>query len=336
MKNEAPANNAPHDIIKSDWRSRILLSASLLLILFLSICYTLHPDALAAFTTMPIWSWFIVGLLLTAFGWNRKNVFFKLTLALWLIFLLIFAEEPYSLARAILPVADLPKSQNLRVISLNCNSGDPLIASEVAPFKPDIVLLQKSPSRDDVNKLARQLYGNQAAVLWGVDGSIIARGTIKPRPLASNHSVYFVQGRVRLPEGYEIEVASLRLMTPPFRIDLWSSDCWNAYTKNRQIQRSQMEVIQQHLQKYSDVPIVVGGDFNAPQGDAVFNYLTSLKLQDSFRIAGRGWGNTIINDFPALRIDQIWASEHLEAHKVLAHKTVSSDHRAVISDFRRK
>jgi endonuclease/exonuclease/phosphatase (EEP) superfamily protein YafD len=46
-----------------------------------------------------------------------------------------------------------------------------------------------------------------------------------------------------------------------------------------------------------------------------------------------GWGNTIINDFPALRIDQIWASDALLVRNVVTHQTKNSDHRAVVTDF---
>jgi endonuclease/exonuclease/phosphatase (EEP) superfamily protein YafD len=122
-------------------------------------------------------------------------------------------------------------------------------------------------------------------------------------------------------------------MTPPFRIDLWSPNCWEAYRANRELQTTQLNAIAQQL---STVPeeraIVIGGDFNAPQGDAIYRVLRP-RLQDSFARAGRGWGNTIINDFPALRIDQIWASDELQPQSVTAHKTENSDHRAVVADF---
>ncbi|WP_161625809.1 endonuclease/exonuclease/phosphatase family protein [Singulisphaera acidiphila] len=80
------------------------------------------------------------------------------------------------------------------------------------------------------------------------------------------------------------------------------------------------------------MPIILGGDLNAPQRDAAFRSF-SPRLQDTFGEAGRGWGNTIINDFPFLRIDQVWASRSLRVLKVVVEKTRHSDHRVLICDL---
>ena len=79
--------------------------------------------------------------------------------------------------------------------------------------------------------------------------------------------------------------------------------------------------------------MIVGGDFNAPQGDAVFRLLRP-KLHDAFAEGGRGWGNTILNDVPVLRIDQFWVSETFRSDSVVARGTRNSDHRMVICDLR--
>ncbi len=312
-----------------------MTGVSALLCLGLTLCYWRRPDAFAAVTIFPVGCWFVLGLLLTAWGWNRSLARqAKWVGAMWLGFLLIFADEPRSLLRALLPPPSRDEARNLRVVSLNCSAGDPLAAAEVAKWKPDVVLLQESPSRADVERLARRLFGKEGDFLWGVDGSILARGRLTPRPLSSALRNYFVQARLQLPQGQEAEVLSLRLMTPPFRIDLWSPSCWEAYPHNRQLQRDQMGAIREQLGAVPDErALIVGGDFNAPQGDAIFGALRP-RLRDSFSRAGRGWGNTIINDFPALRIDQIWASEALQPRSVRAHQTQNSDHRAVIADFR--
>jgi endonuclease/exonuclease/phosphatase (EEP) superfamily protein YafD len=80
------------------------------------------------------------------------------------------------------------------------------------------------------------------------------------------------------------------------------------------------------------VPLIVGGDFNAPAGDAVFRLLRP-RLRDAFAEAGCGWGNTIINDFPFARIDQIWIGRHWQAIAVQAQPSAHSDHRIVIADL---
>jgi len=81
-----------------------------------------------------------------------------------------------------------------------------------------------------------------------------------------------------------------------------------------------------------DTPIILGGDFNAPAGDAVLRLLRP-RLHDAFREGGRGWGNTVLNDLPVLRFDQTWLSGDLRATRVHARKTQRSDHRMVVCDI---
>lgn len=313
--------------------SQTLLVVSALLCLGLALCYWMRPDAFAAFTIFPVWCSALLGLLLTGMGWHRQlRRPFQGVAVLWLLFLLVFAEEPHSLLRGLWP-APAQNAAGLRVVSLNCSAGNPLAGAEVAKWNPDVVLLQESPSRSDVERLARRLYGNEGGFVWGVDGSIIARGELTPRDLPPALGNYFVQAGLRLPQGREVEIVSLRLMTPPFRIDWWSAAGREAYRASRELQTTQMNAIAQQIGAVPEErAIFIGGDFNAPQGDAIYRVLRP-RLRDSFARAGRGWGNTIINEFPALRIDQIWASDGLQPQSVTAHKTENTDHRAVVADF---
>jgi vancomycin resistance protein VanJ len=142
-----------------------------------------------------------------------------------------------------------------------------------------------------------------------------------------------VQARVRLNSGLEFEVISLRLAPALVRLDLWSPDCWREQSANRQARRRQLQRIVDPL---ADVPatsqLIVGGDFNAPAGDAVFRLLRP-RLEDAFEQAGRGWGNTITSDAPFHRIDQVWTSPELRATDVRAERSEYSDHRMVVCDL---
>ena len=67
-------------------------------------------------------------------------------------------------------------------------------------------------------------------------------------------------------------------------------------------------------------------------GDAVYRLLAP-RLRDAFAEAGVGWGNTITNDFPFARIDQIWIDPHWRPRAVQAQRSAHSDHRIVIADL---
>ncbi len=71
-----------------------------------------------------------------------------------------------------------------------------------------------------------------------------------------------------------------------------------------------------------EFPIILGGDFNVPQGDKVFSSLDGV-LIDSFAECGRGWCNTMLN---VLRIDQIWVSPELTCVDAYSRYCIDTDH----------
>jgi endonuclease/exonuclease/phosphatase (EEP) superfamily protein YafD len=313
---------------------------SALLCVVLTICYAARPDACAAITIFPVWAWFAPGLFLAAFNLrgqgNRKG---WPVLAAWLIFLVFLAEEPWSLGRSLVRTGRPRREvrapgEVVRVISLNCAVGNRLAAEEVARYRPDIVLLQESPGRSEVEELARRLFGTEAGVIHGVDASLVVHGRAVTAALPIAMRGYFVQARVTLTTGRDLEVISTRLLPALLRVDLWSPDCWREQMQNRRRRREQLRAIARRIGPIT-APVIVGGDFNAPQGDAVFRLLQP-KLHDAFSEGGVGWGNTIINDYPVLRIDQVWVSSAFDSELAVARSTRNSDHRMVICDLRFK
>ncbi|SIO58076.1 Metal-dependent hydrolase, endonuclease/exonuclease/phosphatase family [Singulisphaera sp. GP187] len=303
-----------------------------------------QPDACAAITVFPVWAWLVPGLTLSLTAWGvrrqgRRGVAIVAFLA-WCLFVLAFAEEPGSLMRSLTATSSenawreaRRAGRAVRVVSLNCAIGNPNAAREVARYRPDIVLLQESLNRAVVEALARELFGEEGSVVPGPDASLLVRGKVVAAPLPPNLRAYFVQARVQLASGLAVEVMSTRLVPAVFRLDVGSPDCWREQAANRRQRREQVATLVRRLEAIpASIPIILGGDLNAPQRDAAFRPF-SPRLYDTFREAGRGWGNTIINDFPFLRIDQVWASRSLRTRKVIVAKTRYSDHRMVICDL---
>ncbi len=58
------------------------------------------------------------------------------------------------------------------------------------------------------------------------------------------------------------------------------------------------------------------------------------RFADAFWSGRIGWGNTITNDRPVVRIDQVWTSDHFQPTAVFARETLNSDHRMVVCDLR--
>jgi len=315
----------------------LIASATLCIIVLL--CYGFRPDAAAALTIFPTWIWPLPGLFLLISALHRRapQAHKRLIGAvgiLWLLFILFFVEETHSLGReALASFSSRPAKPTLRVVTLNAAGGSSLAAAEVARFDSDLVLWQEAPNRKECERLARKIFGAKAGVVVGLDTAIAARGRVEAKTLPREMARFCSQARVTLASGRAIEVFSLHLMTPPFRADLWNLECWKVQREQRETQRAQLQAVAKRIAELPfDTPIILGGDFNAPQNDAIFRSLQP-RLRDSFRGAGLGWGDTITNETPFLRIDQIWISRHFAASAVRAHRTINSDHRLVVCDL---
>ncbi len=299
--------------------------------------YGVRPDWGAAVTVFPPWIWLVPGLGLLALKPRKHGGRAdRAVVAAWAVYLVVMAEEPRSLTRGLVrslpgPRRAEPAGEFLRVISLNCAAGTRLAAEEVIGYRPDVVCLQESPGRTDVEALGQRLFGPSAVVVHGVDASVVARGRLVPTEPSATGRGYFVSARVELASGRTVEVISTRLLPALFREDLWARDCWREQAENRRQRREQLRVIARRIEA-TPVPVILGGDFNAPQRDAVFALLQP-RLRDTFTEAGIGWGNTILNEVPALRIDQVWVSPSFFARTVVARPTVHSDHRMVVCDL---
>jgi endonuclease/exonuclease/phosphatase (EEP) superfamily protein YafD len=322
---------------RSSRRRKIALADSVICCVAVSGCYWFQPDWLAAVTLVPAWCWLVPALVLTGFGFSRTHKRRCIAAAiLWVVFTAIFVEE----VRSLIHLGNQPTSdwmaarergRAIHVVSLNCNVANPQSAAEIADFEPDIVLLQESPSREHLQHLARKLFGPDGTFLWGGDTSILAGGQIQAGRLDT--SSHFVHATVELPTGIKVDVISVRLNPPVFRLVFWSHGFWTDHRNNRVKHRRQILDVMETVQGIpQSAQLIVGGDFNAPPRDAALIPLRQ-RLFDTFTEAGRGWGNTGMNDYPFFRVDQIWASRDFRAESVTAHKTIHSDHRMIVCDL---
>ena len=317
--------------------SYLPLIASVLLCVLLWVCYVFQFDSFAAITAFPVWSWLIPGLLLSILGGMFvKKRHAAAVILLWTLSILFLADETTGIVRLYFPHPPKQETQAsdrvIRVVSLNCAGGGLKSAAEVIPYKPDIVLFQESPRKESVAKIAKELYGVAGAFVWGVNNSIIANGKIV-QISAAREFPYASQARVRLFSGKEIEVIYCRPPPMPIRFDIWSFDCWKAHLSDRRKKRSYMKAIARKLKTLpSDIPIIVGGDFNVPANDGATRELSPL-LHDAYKEGGLGAGNTVMNDMPVHRFDQIWISGHFKSISLVTQMTKNSDHRMVIADL---
>lgn len=322
----------------SFWFQVLVLGPSALLWLIVTLAYWFQPDSWAALLVFPRWLWLIPGLLLALIGWTRRRKLPACVVTvLWILYAVVFVQELSSLVRSQQwPSPEWQAAREngkaIRVISLNCEGGNEDAAAEVIKYQPDVVLFQESPVRPKLQALTEK-FGTDFELLSGPDVSMLVRGRIKPFPLQEPWNIPFTHAKVDLAAGFTAEVIVVRLLPYDISIDLWSPECWRKQHQNRLKQQQQIEWILRRIESIPpNVPLIVGGDFNMPGGDISLRALRS-RLRDTFRERGSGWGNTLANNIPVLRVDQIWTSEHFRPASVVARRTVHSDHRMVVCDL---
>ncbi|MES2657846.1 MAG: endonuclease/exonuclease/phosphatase family protein [Verrucomicrobiota bacterium] len=317
-----------------------LVVISLLLHIFTVYCYSRQPDRLAAFTVMPIWLWGGFGLLMSsvAFYFLRASLSLIMT-AVWAITLLIGADEARVLAN-LGKSPPLPGQAEyhegkpvLRVLTMNCAAftyGNP--ATDIAAWQPDIVLLQDAFPYQ-VRQIADVLYGGRGDYRAHQTNGVITRWKIQREirdPTRRDEQV-----TIEFPNGQQIEVVNVHLVTAATDLRLWRKSAWIDHRNNRTVRTRQLSLTRQVLEqttKFPDTPTIFGGDFNAPASDIVHRQL-GRDFVDAFAAAGTGWGNTYQRRFPILRIDHIYATRHFVPVRCRVVASKHSDHRMVIADF---
>jgi hypothetical protein len=289
--------------------------------------FVFQPDALAALTVFPTECWLLAGILgQSAWGRQCRRPEWILASCVWGLFALVSVEPLRSVPRVCLqPVSAPGFPESLRIVTLNC-SGESGALNDILPHRPDLVLIQESPGKGGLTAWAHALFGDEAAVVSGRDCAILARGSLRSLPEQRDGTA--VHAIWELPDGRTLQVTSLRLATPPVRFDFWTPGFWEEFGRTRRRQRQELQAIcQQETSQAALLPVILGGDFNSPAGDAIDEVLTDASLRDCFRQSGRGWGKTITSAFPFHRIDRVFVSAGLQALDCRAFATQHTDHR---------
>lgn len=325
--------------------ARLLAAAALGVFGLVAVCFLGRWDAVAALTIIPIWGWALFGLSLALPAWaGHRSLSSTAAVVLWMATLVFAPDEWRGVRRAVFSASRAPtlmrsmaSTRELRVVTHNCRAGSLPAAREAMSWRPDVLLLQETRGAlaGPLTVLAHELWGDEASLLFGYDTAILARGrlTRTRRTVTPAIAQQFLQATLTLPDGRSLEIASVHLQGHVTDLRLWKRRLWRAHADNQRRHRLALEaIVRSCLDSAEGRPCLIGGDFNAPAGDRAFDALQP-GLADAFAEAGIGWGNTFRNDWPVLRIDQIWAAPALKPQAARVAPARHSDHRLVIVDF---
>jgi len=298
--------------------------------------YARQPDHFAAFTLMPVWVWggcgifaslAVIHLLRSRLAW--------LAVAAWLGVIVMFADEARTLGNfgnerpKPGPASPHQGRPVIRIITANC---DTQIINEIAPWKPDVVLLQDVwPFQ--AQRMARELYGQEAQIRIHETNAIATRWNITSASAIARQRSH--QATIEMPDGRTFKVVNVHLLSAATDLSLWRRGVWTEHRVNRVVRSNELQramVALEHGTEFPDAPAILGGDFNAPPGDPVYRSLRK-HFTDAHPAVGTRWGNTYHRRFPILRIDRLHASRHFTPVRCGTHVARASDHRFVVADF---
>lgn len=319
-----------------------LVALSLLGNLFTVVVFARQPDALTAFTVVPVWIWGLMGLLMSVLAYFAfRSPLSLFTSLVWFLSVLVLSDEARGLLRfghrpprEGSPAASLGRTP-LRVITCNWSSQTRPLEGELESWQPDIIFIQEMPHPYLVKQLADRLYGQTGDYRYDENHAcgVVVRGRITKALLDPQYRAQYLT--VRMTDGEVIELANLHLQPAATNLALWRPSCWEEHERNRIQRRAELRFALSFLQDYTPYPnraTLIAGDFNAPAYDGA-NRVLGDDFTDTFRAVGSGWGNTYHRRFPLHRIDQIHASSHFLPVRSRAVTLPNCSHRIVVSDL---
>jgi endonuclease/exonuclease/phosphatase family metal-dependent hydrolase len=98
-------------------------------------------------------------------------------------------------------------------------------------------------------------------------------------------------------------------------------------------QIDQFEIVKQHIVS-SPYPVILCADTNNTPLSYLYNSLTSIGLEDTFKEAGKGYGSTFVFHGVPIRIDMIFKSEELKTLDFKNYDVKHSDHYPIMAKIK--
>lgn len=229
---------------------------------------------------------------------------------------------------------------HIRMMTYNVHhlsKGAEQIARDVVTVRPDVVCFQEvnreGARPDPVTELKKALPGWHSASHGQL--AIFSRYPIGQCSVHKPSVEYwrvFLEAAVTV-KGRKLTIIAIHLNTaagPESLSDHYGSlaSYLHRSTSARASQISELLSLARGVQG----PLIIAGDFNTPPRGRLYRQLAT-SYQDSFRVAGSGFGYSYRSDLPVMRIDYIFAGSGLRPTNCGAPALAGSDHRPVVADI---
>lgn len=219
------------------------------------------------------------------------------------------------------------------------------IAAEIAEHDPDVLLLQ------DAQEIVGPAHGNLPplrALLGGrhvfAEGELViasrhalhhCRSLPMPGPL---HHRSAIACRVQA-GGTEAELVTAHLLSPRQGLNATRHAWWGGFDDWQDNYRHRLLQARALAARLASpgVPLILGGDLNAPEHSPVLRTLLAAGMRDAFTSAGVGYGYTVGHALrpgvSLLRLDHLLVSADIGVAQCFAGSAAASEHRPVVADL---
>lgn len=208
------------------------------------------------------------------------------------------------------------------------------IAKVIKERKPDVLCLQEARSSHDVPNLVPRLQ--HALPGWHLVSSE-ETATFSRYPIISHRCSPLpkFKGRVLLEtvlnvNGRRVTIFNVHLGSPQMFTPMNAALAQRIKVSTARREAQAHFVLSQS--RRIKTPLLICGDFNTPPRGLIYRDF-SERFQDSFHVAGQGFGYTFNSDLPAVRIDYIWSSSQWDVQRCWVPRTDASDHRPLMAEL---
>ncbi len=306
-----------------------------------------HHWLFAALQYAPFWGWLLpvgaVNLLALTQPWRwRLLALLALLVVLGPVMGLVLSGGDEGAGRVRLMTYNVKAFLNIQQ-----TGGLARVAWEVRQHDPDVVVMQDAGDNDaTTTKLSEQFLPLVQGRQFYAFGQFIVASRLPMRDCTHGYVSFFKETHtyvhcVITAYGKDIDLYTVHLLSPRDGLNALREKSWAgsaSWTRSFQARLIQSHALREHLaQRSQSRPVIMAGDFNAPERSLVLRPLLQAGLRDAFSAAGLGYGYThghsLRPGWSINRIDHILVSDDLGVEHCDVGGKEASEHRPVIADL---
>ncbi len=317
---------------------RILAFLSILTFFLTILTFLLESNLSAIFNIMPHWVYFLAFMIPGLMGWIWFHSKWGLTsFALWLLLFFCYSDFFKQLPFSPKPINEQSfpfQFKKLRIVTLAADDPLQIDTEAVKALAPDIILMEVDNNPIAITQTAFFIMGKNMKIKQYNNHAIITRyGNLE----SSSHGDSPCMTTEWQPEfdGRCIRLVNVITTPRPNQNSFISLGNTHKIFDLQSKHKKEIQRVYQHLAHLNmdqgPCPVILGGNFNTPAHSLIFKPIKEIG-QDTYEVAGKGYGATAPASFPLFRFHRIFTSLDFTPLQTFTVDVSGTTERCVVSD----